>query len=323
MTPEAYIHSKLESLGKPLGLEKPANDEQLAEVIFKLIMSKKFRKYSVNPEYIEHIKSAIRTSIKNQEPINVTFVFGGYKLWRLNEAPEVDWAELFSILYYANWARPICEVYKPGLWFDFFSDDVIIPRLNNISDNDTRLYRQSFAKLLKYVRPYLPANLRMTFNRVRDQYESQTAFEADLADQIKSLKQNLPNGLPELTDELFATLELNVKLTSSQQTDPLWGEKVQLVHDGYAQVTKRRPYYRTPDKIMAVTKSIPNSLAVGTTKDSVMKFWIGSGVLRRHGEEYRQLICSPRQLENLSFTWHALKVSGLEGKNFSQVRVCE
>ncbi|MDO8451848.1 MAG: hypothetical protein Q7S76_03185, partial [bacterium] len=88
-------------------------------------MSKKYRKYAVNPEYIQHIRSAIESSVQRGDPIKLTLVFGGYKLWRLEEAPEVDWAELFSLMYYARWLLPIARVYEPGVWFDFYSDDVI------------------------------------------------------------------------------------------------------------------------------------------------------------------------------------------------------
>jgi hypothetical protein len=47
-------------------------------------------------------------------------------LWRIDEAPEADFAELFSSMYYVKWLKPVCEIYKPGVWFDFFVDDLIL-----------------------------------------------------------------------------------------------------------------------------------------------------------------------------------------------------
>src|SRR3989344_3937352 len=316
MKPEEYIQAKLNELKQPSKLQ--FESDNLSENIFKAVTSKKFRKYSVNPEYIDHIKSAIKLNVEKSEPIKFTVVFGGYKLWRLEETPEVDWAELFSMTYYTKWVKPICEIYKPGVWFDFFSDDVVVPIINNISTTDTEMYQSSFKKLLEFVKPYQPDNLTMTLNRVGDQYDSYEAFEKDLNEQIESVSASLDGGLPVLNDAALATLDLNVKVTERQKKDSLWHEKVQLIHDGYAQVKGRRPYYRTPDKFNVFTTPFPGMLSVGTTKDSIMKFWVGAGALRNHKDSLRQIIMSPNQLSKTIFQWEKIKLDNLVGENFKK-----
>lgn len=144
MTAQEYIQTKLNYLARPIGKESPSSTDELATAIFNSLMSKKFRKYSANDELQQHIRNAIRINIKNKEPINITFLHGAYKLWRLDESPEADWAELFSLMYYSNWVKPICELYEPGVWFDFFVDDYIINRLDNIPMSDIRLYISSY-----------------------------------------------------------------------------------------------------------------------------------------------------------------------------------
>src|SRR6185369_4703465 len=104
MQPQEYIVQRLNDL--QTASFSPEN-EDLIDFICKSILSKKFRKYSINPEYIDHIRSAVTLNVKNKEPIKFTLVFGGYKLWRLEESPEADWAELFSLIYYVNWIKPI------------------------------------------------------------------------------------------------------------------------------------------------------------------------------------------------------------------------
>jgi hypothetical protein len=317
MTAQEYISSELKKLNQPAGFEKDPKDQELEEAIFKIVMSKKFRKYSVEEKYIEHIHQAIKLGIKNKQSIKFTFVFGGYKLWRLDESPEPDWAELFSMIYYANWLKSICEIYEPGVWFDFFSDDVIVPILNNIAPKDTKLYGERFTNLLSYTKSYLPQNFSLTYNRVGDQYDSDEQFKKELDSNIESLKDNLPT----LTPELIATIDLNVKPKSGQEGNPKWHEKVQLLHDAYAQVSKRRPYYRTEDKIMVVPNPISNSIAVGTTKSSIMKFWIGIGALKQRGDNFYPVILSSRQLATTEFDWQDIKIAGLEGKNFNKIRI--
>ncbi len=322
MTTQDYIQSKLEALKLNNNFAEIPKDRLSAEII-RLTLSKKFRKYSVGDEPLEHIKASIEANVKANEPIKFTLPFGAYKLWRLDETPEVDWAELFSFMYFTSWLKPVCEIYKPGVWFDFFSDDVIIPRMNNINNQDVDDYRKSFEYLLKFITPYQPSNMQMTLSRVIDQYKSQDEFEQDFDEQKKKLKALLNNGLPVLSDEDKAMIEFNVKATTEQLKDPLWREKVKFIHDSYAAVTGRRPYYRPLDqhKIMVVTTSLWGMLCVGSTKDSTVKFWVGTGLLKPRGDSYRQIILSPGQLEKSSFTTNNVAIKNLDGKNFKKIRV--
>lgn len=318
MKPAEYIIKNLESL-KNDKVNVPDSSKELAGQIYQFLMSKKFRKYSATPEYQKHILTAIGNSIAKNEPIKLTLVFGGYKLWRLEETPEVDWAELFSLIYYTKWLKPITDIYKPGVWFDFFSDDVILEIMDNIPKEDTEKYATSFKNLLKFIRPYIPDNLNFTFNRVGDQYGSYEDFKKDLSasiDKIKAESVDQP-----LTPEQIVAVELNVKLKPDQDNDPAWREKVNLIHDGYSRVSKRRPYYRNPDKILIITRPVKDSLAVGTTKRSVVKFWIGAGVLGQEDDKYVDYIFSPKQLRNSDLKKEAINIDGLDGKNFKEIRI--
>ena len=168
MIPKEFIEYKLKELKSTS--QKPVDfksDKDLADFIFQIVMSKKFRKYKVTPDdYLNHIKGAIDSSIKNNLPIKFLFPFGGYKLWRLEEAPEADWAELFSMMYFAKWLKPITEVYKPGVHFDFSSDDIVVERLNNIPKSDTESYTKSFWLVVNFLEKYLPNNFKFTFTPV-------------------------------------------------------------------------------------------------------------------------------------------------------------
>ncbi len=320
MISKEYIIQRLENL-KSETTDSPSNQEELVSFIFTLLMSKKFRKYFPGLEYTQHILSVIKTNVSKNEPIKLNLVFGAYKLWRLEESPEVDWAELFSLIYYANWLKPICSIYKPGVWFDFFSDDVIVERMNNVPSMDTQKYLQSFRKLLEFIKPYIPQNLNFTLNRVADQYENQEEFEKDLVGFIEKFQVELGGKLPILTPQQTSTIELNVKLKPEQANDSNWREKVFIIHEAYARISKRRPYYRTLDKIMVALTPIVNSLAIGTTKTSVMKFWIGVGVLERREDSFIENIFSPKQLESRKFIKEEISIQGLDGKNFKKIRI--
>lgn len=326
MTSQDYIQSRLTKLKQPLGLKQLDNQEELVNAIYKAVLSKKFRKYSANEELQQYIKNAISINVKKNEPINITFLHGAYKLWRLEEAPEVDWAELFSLMYYSEWVKPICELYKPGVWFDFFVDDYIVNRLDNIDMADINKYIETYQTLIDFLKTYQPANLNMTITQVGKQFDSEEAFDKSLQKNLKKLTAETPSGLPVLNEEQKAMVELNAKPTSAQLKDPKWREKVFLLHNAYSG-TKAEPGYHKnrPEKIIAFTQPLPtgSTISVGTTKDSVMKFWIGAGVLKPRDDSFRQIIMSPNQLANSNFKVNDVSIKNLDGKNFSKIKVLE
>jgi hypothetical protein len=322
MTAKEYIYQKLGELkSQENGVIKPGSNKELADFIFKTIMSKKFRKFSVTPEYVPHIQNAIETSIANNLPIQFAFPFGGYKLWRLEEAPEADWAELFTIMYYAKWLKPIAEIYEPGIWFDFVSDDVIVERMNNIPKSDTERYAQTFRMILDFLKSCLPENMKFTFTQIGSFYTPEE-FDTDLKDKLELMEKQL-GGLPVLTDVTRSKVELNVHLKPGQELDPLWREKVELMHQAYYTLSRRRPYTRSKDKILAFCMKMANCVPVGSTKSSTAKFWPGAGVLGKTNEGFAEYVFTPTQLQKTKFTQENISIDGLSGKNFSQIRVFE
>ena len=247
-----------------------------------------------------------------------------YKLWRLEEAPETDWAELFALMYYSNWVRPVCEIYEPGVWFDFFVDDYIVNRLNNTPIEDINAYIKSYQSLIDFLKSYQPKNLKMTITTVGGQFSSEEAFNESLKRNLEKLTAETPSGLPELSEAQRAMVGLNAKPTEEQLRDPKWQEKVFHLHNAYMS-TKAEPGYHKgrPEKIMAFTQPLPSgtTISVGTTKSSIMKFWIGVGALEKSGDSFRQLVLSPSQLEKINFSLQNVNIKHLPKKNFDNIRV--
>ena len=320
MTAQQYIEKRLNELKTYDGeLINFASKKELTDFVYKSVMSKKFRKYSVDEEYQKHIYSAIEINIANNEPIKFTLAFGGYKLWRLKEAPEADWAELFTLIYFMNWLKPIAANYEPGVWFDFSSDNVIIERMNNIPKRETDLYQTGFLRLLDYFKNFIPSNVSFTFTPVSSRY-TQAEFDRELKEKIEVvLKEN--KGLPSVSEKEAAMIDLNVKLHSGQENDPKWRQRIQLIHNAYLIMDKRRPYFRTKDKIMVVATKFPNSLPLGTTKTSVAKFWAGVGALKRLNDNFIECVLSPTQIESTKNEWEQISFDGLSGKNFNKIRI--
>lgn len=324
MTPQAYIQSELDQLKAPIDVPQPQTQEELADSVLKLLTSKKFRKYALSEEYAQHVKDSVNACIAANEPIKIIFFGGCYKLWRLDEAPEADWAELFAYMYFARWVKPICAIYQPGVWFDFLLDDYIVPRLNNISEADVETYRASRDMLLNFLKPYQPNNLNLTHTGEGSLFKSREEYDASLERAIKQLADSLPGGLPELSEAGAASVELNTHATPEQLTDPNWREKVELLHSAYYLARNETGYYAPEThKIIAFTQPFApgKPLAVGSTKDTVAKYWVGVGALKPKDGSFRQMVLSPSQIENTKFEYEPLAIEGLTGKNFSKIRI--
>jgi len=322
MSPETFLQERLARLHDASTMGSLGEADLIAHVE-KTVLSKKFRKYAVDEEFVPHLRNAVKMNLDRNEPIKFMFPFGGYKLWRLEEAPEADWAELFSMMYYAWYLKPIADAYPPGVWFDFSSDDVIVERLNHIPKADTAAYKASFERIIHFLKPHLPTNLTFTMTPVGSRYESDEEFAADLEARMAEILAENGGKMPEVPEEERAMMDLNTNPTTEELNDPLWREKNKLVHDAYMAVTKRRPYNKMPEKISVFSKPFPKTIGVGTTKTSIAKFWAGVGALKRKGDSYIETVLSPEQARSASTDWAPIALEGLEGKNFEKIRIID
>lgn len=317
MTPKDYILGKLKGIKEPQDKAPILSDQNdLVNFIYAAIMSKKFRKYSVDSKTKDNIRKAIELNVQSNDPIKVAIPYGTYKLWRFEESPEPDWAELFAMIYYAYWLKPITEIYKPGVWFDFAGDDAVLEMMNNIPEADTLQYKKIMRSLISFIQTYLPANFKYTFSSVSERYNSKEEFSADLEDKIKKLREKT---LPPLTDAQIADIKLNIRPIPGKELDL---EENRIIHDAYLDVSKRRPHHKKPETILVCATPFPsNSLPIGTTKTSVVKYQTGVGVLKKKDDSFIEYIYSPLQLQNSKFEWAEIAIEGLTDKNFNKIRI--
>ncbi len=315
MTPQDFIQSRLRKLNQTTSI--PAQNNLEGQIV-KLALSKKFRKYSANDDLINHVKEVVHYCMERNQPINFTFLHGAYKLWRLDEAPYADWAELFALMYYTNYVKDICATYEPGVWFDFFVDDWIIENIDNLSPGEIKSYLDSYQALIDFLKPYQPNNLKMTITPVSSQFTSRQEFEQKLSDNEQNLE------LPELDEVASRMVELNAKVDDSVKADPKWREKIYRKHNAYMMIKGETGYHKNrPDKILTFSQPLPSgtTISLGTTKSSIAKFWVGVGALKTDGDSYKEVILSPKQLEEANFDWQEIHIDSLDGQNFQKIRL--
>lgn len=320
MTAQEYITAELEKLKQPI-TNVDIGNIPLDEAILARVLSKKFRKLKVDQDTIDFCKESIKIALSANRPLSIGCVHGGTKLWRFEEYPEVDWSELFNMIYYAKWMRYIADVYEPGVVLEYFSMDVVQLRLNNLPRSETDQYTQSFEKVIEWMKQYLPENIRFTHRRYGDAYKDLSEYDDELEVAMKTVSDELDGKLPVLTPEQRYMTELNVRITPEQGKDPLWREKNEHMHLAVERTKAMDDYVNDKRFIPVCPTPWPGVIATGSTKKSFAKFWYAVGALEPSNHSYNQIVLTPKQLKAARFDWESVTLRGLTGKNFSKIRV--
>lgn len=320
MTAQEHILSTVEALARPIERQQVSEDV-LEAAVYARVMSKKFRKLKAGDECVELTKRAVHLCVQEGRPITIFEMFGGNKLWRFDEAPEIEWAELFSMTYFVEWMRYIAAVYEPGVEFVYFSQDISVERLNNIPRSETDRYYKSFSRLLQWIQRYLPSNIKLTYQRHYDLFDDPDMYIQEIEEAKTKILSESGGKLPDMTEAMKAATELNVRLKPGQSDDPLWREKVELEHQAIFKTKTLQIPMGNPYKIWTCPTYYADSVVTGSTRHSLAKFWAGVGALRPKGDKYDELVLTPKQLEAAEFDWEDVLVDGLTGKNFSRIRV--
>ncbi|HSX00021.1 MAG TPA: hypothetical protein VLH38_03225 [Patescibacteria group bacterium] len=320
MTAQAYILSTLKALSLPTDNKDPIN-APLEIAILNKVLSKKFRKNKADAAAILTAKQAIHFAIKAQQPLTFSLLFGGNKLWRFDEAPEIDWAELFAMTYYARWMKTIADIYPAGAELILYSQDVSVERLNNVPRVETDRYSSSMRHMLKWLDSYLPGNIHITYRRQAEELTNISDYDSEI-DEAKKIVLAENNGkLPKLSAIQKLATELNVKLQPGQADDPQWREKIELEHQAVFRTKSLLRFFQEPGRIPICPTPFPGLIVTGSTKRSIAKFWAGIGALEKSGDAYHELVLTPKQLASAHFDWESINIEGLQEGNFTRIRV--
>ncbi|MDB5182616.1 MAG: hypothetical protein JWO47_400 [Candidatus Saccharibacteria bacterium] len=320
MTAQEHIELTLQTLKEPIIIED-IGSSSLEDAIYAKVMSKKFRKLKADEDAIAVAKKAIKLSVEQKKPIKFNLIFGGNKLWHFDEAPEIDWAELFATIYLLRWVKSVASVYEYGVEFEFYSEDVVLQNMNNLPKEETDQYSETFQAMLTWLQQYIPSGVHVIYKRYGDDYENEDEYLAELEEAKAKVMQELGGKLPELNEHQRHATELNVRLSPGQADDPLWREKAELIHQSIERTKTMERYIYDPTMIPSSPMYFKGCITTGSTKKSYGKFWVAVGALEPKGEEFSEIILTPKQLAAAEFEWEDVNIEGLPGKNFKKVRI--
>lgn len=300
----------------------------IEEFIFRKLTSKKFRKWSQTDTAREALRAVIKYCVSQKKRIRLDFSFGGFKLWRLPTAPEVDWSELFSIAYVCEYVAPILAVYEPGIFIDFSSADIAVTAVNNVPKADVDRYNESFKTLLKTFEVYFPSNLKIDITRLRDLFADEKELIAAVQPYLPQFRKEL-DANPQYKDELKRGAVQNMQTVDGvEDLSKLSDEEMQKRLKASSEVAEGL-YYTPPvvqkngdDSVwLLATKLVFDApcVIIGTTKRSTAKFWAGMGVLAREGNSFGDYVITPKQWEQTKDRPHeTATVDFVPLKNFKE-----
>lgn len=311
--------------------QKIIDAQGIEEFIVRKLLSKKFRKFAL-PEGVESmIREQVQYCVSSNKPIQLSLSYGGFKLWKLPTAPEVDWSEFFYIAYHLKYMAPIAAAYEPGIALDFSSGDIAVTSVNNVPRVDVDQYYDSLSTLLATFEPHLPSNISLSASRLRGLFESEEEFLEEGEKLRGTAREHFANDA-HLADEFERGAIQNVQLVEgNDDLSNATEEKLAVFRARAAEVIYAM--YMTPQisgadrkgtiNLMATNISLPiPMITTGGTKYSTAKFWAGLGVIARKGDEFADYILTPKQWESLKEQEHeTIPFDTIPLKNFKELLV--
>lgn len=287
----------------------------LHEYLLLRFFSKKFRKWRVDDECREVVAGEVEAALAEDRPIEVFFAQGSYKLWRVSSAPTINWAEFFNLVYLASYLAPIVAAYGKGVHITYYFLTVLPQTHNNLSESEVVVYLESFERLVGVFKQYLPHNLTIRVERDLDSYSRRkylTLFQRAYAVARRKFYQ-----WPQLKQRDYVRrARLNIKWKGVEGWDKLTDHqkatKIQrAVLYEYAATQVILEKDKAKRGIILSTLPKEGCIGVGSTATSVVKHWVGEGVLEEQHGVYYPRILSPSQYVYAKKITHSRESIGL------------
>lgn len=308
-----------------------------AEWITNKLLLKRFRKSKLHDQTRQDILDKVSLSIKENKPIYLIILFGGYKHFWNTSHPEVDWAELFNLRFMSEYIAPILAVHPPGVILDYESEDVIIPLMDNYPEETLDIYATSFKRLIEIYSKCLPNEFKINYVRSQDQYNTTKLFER--------IKELLPKKLEDWkklsSEEILQRLHRSprsimwkgkmdwTKLSEQEKQEKIQMSKI--INETYydADFEFRGNYFTGDNHIPIVlswgltSENFANWLTLGSTHASSVDFWIGRGILESRNGEFIPRVVSQTQYSSIKNKLQIFETNLLTLKNFKNIEVYE
>jgi hypothetical protein len=229
-----------------------------------------------------------------------------------------------------EYMAPIAAAYKPGVVLDYFSNGWMAKVISFYSQEDIDNYTRSFRSLISAYTDKLPTNAKIRYHVVAEQQDEKELLKRTLRN-----REKVENGWRELSDE-----QKREKLKYSERSirwdvvervkklDKVSREKLiyegKIIHDCLLMGGWNSDLYylRSENGIGIIHRnSDPYFLHLATVAGSFVQFWVGTGILERHGDTFLPRVLSFDQYHKVKSQLKTVRVDGMPGNNFSKIEV--
>jgi hypothetical protein len=316
--------------------KKQLNRITKAEWLYGKLTRKKFRKAAVHTDTEIDLKKRIAGSIETNTPIKIVIPFGGFKHYWNPSQPEADWADIFNIRFIAEWVAPVLAIHSPGVEVEYFSEDVILPRMNNYPPEAIETYTSSFSNLIEFYSKIVPSNLVIKLTRAKNVYDGKRIIEvveAMLPERRAAFEKLTPEEKERELKRSKRSIYWNgwkdlSKLSENEKEERIIESRlIELAFYETEDTSDFLDMYYVRDNNICICFSfglshdnVFNQLTLGTTFASIVDFWIGRGVLLLENGKFVPTILSHQQYEDSKKNIE--DVSGIiPGKNFEIIEI--
>lgn len=283
----------------------------LQEYFYRRIASRKYRSSSIPKEIEKIIRDNISAKFSAQKPIVFAIPIGGYKKRQWDSSPYIDWAEVFNVWLLAEYASQITAAYKPGVEVEYVSNEIDMELLGNYSRQELRAYSESFQEILEFLNKVFPANFKVVFREMRDQFkpgEYDRCLEKARPDLNRLYKEF--DALPkEEREKRIQKAARNYKFSSKEESLSE-NEKYEilkrtlLLHDMYVNpiwlsFLSKKNYIRNENKIPISFYHSNWGIHLKSSPASTAQFWAGKGLLIEKGNTFLPAIFTSSQYEKV------------------------
>jgi len=329
MNIQKFLNNLLEGAGEYALMDVDAEiieKKGLQFYILSKLFSKKYRKWKLNDQCVRLVEREVDDALTKDRPIDVFFAQGCYKLWRVESAPRVNWAEFFNLAYLISYLAPIAAAYKQGVNLTYYFLTVLPQTHNNLSESEVVAYYESFQELIDKFKYYLPRNINLKIERDLDTH-SRGQYNSALKKALLLADTEYYAWPKSKQEDYIRRAKLNIKWDGVEDWTKLNNseidkkvEKAVLYEYAATQVILEK------DKIKrgVILSTLPkdDGIGVGSTSTSIAKHWVGVGALEENKGTLYPRILSPSQYEYAKKLKHkSVSLSLLKGDAYSTIEV--
>lgn len=226
---------------------------------------------------------------------------------------------------------PIIAAHSYGVKLIYVLEDLGIAKMNNLSKSEMDAYYTSFHRLCTEFAKYTPNNFSIEVVRHRSLFTSDEELYQEFDAKMKEIEGTWKEKQSPLRlAGILKTAALNIKWNGVVDLTIISDEEKQkkieesaIMHDALVEMPTIRAFSDSnPRMILIFTTPLPKVISIGMTKASIVKFWVGNGVLEEQNGKYLDHIISPNQIEKIKHVpFKEFSINLIPGENFSKIKV--